>query len=579
MAIADDAPAKTPTPTNPQEFVKTYRPIAEQVGKEIGVDPRVILGQWGMETRWGSAMIGEHNLGNVKDPSGKGKMAEDKKEGSNDPYLSFENPEGWAQYYSDFIKRGYPNAVGAGSDISKFTEGLAKGVNGSYFGKTKPEEYQTALTGGYDSAVKIYGQGEEEKKPNPFGEPSALPPTINDKPEDKRPNLKDMPDWYKNLSPSVRNREGDISVGTVGAAGALAGLPFEFANKGLAKMEGKVNDAKAAFEAARIAANSTAGASADTAQKLAAEAQRLEAEYRASLAGYQALERELAESIAESKRFLPPESDPRAKVANAAGSENYGRKMPGQVPPDAMLAEIEDQTRGKNPRGKGAWDIADRNAANIETQKRLGMGEYKMTGTGSEQLVLSPEETARRQAQMDAAGQKAKQLSPLAQAAQAEVDTARQARETAEKVRQRETAAAQKTAREAKTTADTAQSGLKSATQQAPSNIGKIGALAQKIPGTNVVAGLGMGMSAAEALNRYEKGDYSGTVLSTVQTVLDGMAMLPPGTPVTAFLKGIGVVGGLATTAYDIYRTQQMDAAEKAKNPPQKARGGLTLMR
>jgi hypothetical protein len=356
-------------------------------------------------------------------------------------------------------------------------------------------------------------------------------------------------------------------------------VPLEFANKGLAKMEGKVNDAKAAYEAARIAAGSTAGASADTAQKLAAEAQRLEAEYRASLSSYQALERELAESIAESKRFLPPESDPRAKVANAAGSENYGRKMPGQVPPDAMLAEIEDQTRGKNPRGKGAWDIADKNAANIEKQKRLGMGGYKMTGTGSEQLVLSPEETARRQAQMDAAGQKAKQLTPQVQTAQAQADTALEAQRSAEKIRQREVAAAQKTAREAQTSADTAKSVLKSATQEAPSGIGKIGALVQKIPGTNILGGLGAGMSAAEALNRYEKGDTSGAVLSGVQVILDGMAMLPPGTPVTAFLKGIGVVGGLATTAYDIYRTQQMDAAEKAKNPPQKARGGLTLMR
>ena len=582
MAIADDAPAKTPKPTNPQEFVKIYGPVADQVGKEIGVDPRVILGQWGMETRWGSAVIGDYNLGNIKDPSGKGKRAEDKKEGSNDPYLSFESPEGFGQYYSDYMKRGFPNAIGSGSDIQKFTAGLAKGVNGSYFGKTKPEEYQTALTGGYDSAAKIYGQGEgesEDKKPNPFGEPAPLPSTINDKPVNKRPNLENMPDWYKNLSPKIRDREGDISTGTVGAAGALLGVPFEFANKGLAKMEGKVNDAKAAYEAARIAAGSTAGASADTAQKLAAEAQRLEAEYRASLAGYQALERELAESIAESKRYLPPDPDVRGKVAGASGAENYARKMPGQLPPEAMLSQVEDMTTGKNPRGMGAGDIAARNAANIETQKRLGMGEYKMTGTGSEQLVLSPEETARRQAQMDAAGQKAKQLSPLAQAAQAEVDTAKQARETAEKVRQRETAAAQKTAREAQTSADIAKTNLKSAAQQAPSGLGKVGAIVQKVPGSNVIAGLGMGMSAAEALNRYEKGDYSGTVLSTVQTVLDGMAMLPPGTPVTAFLKGIGVVGGLATTAYDIYRTQQMQAAEKAKNPPQKAHGGLTLMR
>jgi hypothetical protein len=581
MAIADDAPAKTPTPTNPQEFVKAYGPIAEQVSKEIGVDPRVILGQWGMETRWGSAMIGDHNLGNVKDPSGKGKRAEDKREGSNDPYLSFESPQGWAQYYSDFIKRGYPNAVGAGSDISKFTEGLAKGVNGSYFGKTKPEEYQTALAGGYDSAVKIYGQSEApaEKDSNPFGDIKPLPSFTNNKPENKRPNLEGMPDWYKNLSPKVRDREGDISTGTIGAAGALLGVPLEFANKGLAKMEGEVNKAKAAYEAARIAANSTAGASVDTAQKLAAEAQRLEAEYRASLAGYQALERELAESIAESKRFLPPDPDARGKVAGASGSENYARKMPGQLPPEAMLSQVEDMTTGKNPRGMGAGDIAARNAANIETQKRLGMGEYKMTGTGSEQFVLGPEETARRQAQMEAASQKSKQLSPLVQAAQGEVDTARQARESAEKLRQRETAAAQKTAREAQTAADVAKTSLKSAAEQAPSGLGKVGAIAQKIPGTNIIGGLGMGMSAAEALNRYEKGDTSGAVLSSVQVILDGMSMLPPGTPVTAFLKGIGVVGGLATTAYDIYRTQQMQNAEKAKNPPQKARGGLTLMR
>jgi flagellum-specific peptidoglycan hydrolase FlgJ len=581
MAIADDAPAKTPTPTNPQEFVKIYGPIADQVGKEIGVDPRVILGQWGMETRWGSAVIGDYNLGNIKDPSGKGKRAEDKKEGSNDPYLSFESPEGFGQYYSDYMKRGFPNAIGSGADISKFTAGLAKGVNGSYFGKTKPEEYQTALAGGYDSAAKIYGQSEApaQQESNPFGDVKPLPSFTNDKPENKRPNLEGMPDWYKNLSPKIRDREGDISTGTIGTAGALLGLPLEFANKGLAKMEGKVSDAKAAFEAARIAARSTAGASADTAQKLAAEAQRLEAEYRASLAGYQALERELAESIAESKRFLPPDPEVRGKVAGASGSENYARKMPGQLPPEAMLSQVEDMTTGKNPRGMGAGDIAAKNAANIETQKRLGMGNYQMTGTGSQQMILSPEDTALRQAQMDAAGQKAKQLSPLAQAAQAEVDTAKQARETAEKVRQRETAAAQKTAREARTTALTAQSSLKSATQQAPSGIGKIGALAQKIPGTNIVAGLGMGMSAAEALNRYEKGDTSGAVLSTVQTVLDGMAMLPPGTPVTAFLKGIGVVGGLATTAYDIFRTKQMEYDEKLKNQPQQARGGLTLMR
>lgn len=439
---------------------------------------------------------------------------------------------------------------------------------------------------GLDYVINIgenggFGQTNETqgaKAPSPFGEVTPLPPPPPPA-IDGRPNLKDMPDWYKNLSPSVRNREGDISTGTIGAAGALLGLPLEFANKGLAKMEGEVNKAKTAYDAARIAAQSTSSASSTTAQKLAAEAQRLEAEYRASLSGYQALERELAESMAESKRYLPPDPDARGKVAGESGTKTYARVMPGQLPPEAMLAQVEDMTTGKNPRGMGAGDIAARNATNIQKQKDLGMGGYKMTGIGSEQLVLGPEETARRQAQMDAAGQRARQLSPQVQAAQAQADTALEAQRSAEKLRQRVVASAQTTAQEAQTAADVTQSTLKSAATDAPSGLGKLGAIVQKIPGTNILGGLGAGMSAAEALNRYEKGDTSGAVLSGVQVILDGMAMLPPGTPVTAFLKGIGVVGGLAATAYDIYRTRQMEAAEKAKTPPQKARGGLTLMR
>ena len=581
MAIADDSPAQSPKPSSPEEFVKVYGPIADQVSKEIGVDPRVIIGKWGMETGWGTGIIGEHNLGNVKDPSGKGKRAVDKKENSNDAYLSFEDPQGWGRYYSDFIKRGYPNAVGAGSDIPKFTTALASGVNGSYFGKTKPEEYQKALTGGYDTASKFYAQNQEqqgqaEPSQSPFPDPAPLPADINAPPENKRPAFSDMPDWYKNLSPSVRNREGDISKGTLGTAGAIAGAGASLlGNKGLAAMEKRVTDAKSAYEAARAAASGASNASAQTAQTLAAEAQRLEQEYKASLSGFQALERELAQATAESTRYLQPEVDTRGKVAGESGTKAYARKMPGQLPPEAMLAEVEDMTSGKNPRGKGAYDIAERNAANIETQKRLGMGNYKMTGTGSEQFVLGPEETARRQAQMDVAGQKAKQLAPQVQTAQGEVNAAQQARDTAEKIRQREVAAAQKAAREAQTAEQVAKTGVKTATEAAPSGVGKLGAIWQKIPGANILAGAGMGMSAAEALNRYEKGDTSGAVLSTVQVLLDGMAMLPPGTPITAALKGIGVVGGLATTAYDLYRTHNMEQ----QKPPQKAHGGLTLMR
>ena len=437
---------------------------------------------------------------------------------------------------------------------------------------------------GKDYIVKIgdYGgfseTGNPPAEPNPFGDVAPLPPDINERAPEKRPNLKEMPDFYQKGSRMVRNPEGDISTATLGAAGAGAGVGASFlGNKGLAAMESNVSNAKAAYEAAKAAAQGAVGASADTAQKLASEAQRLEQTYRSTLAGAQTLERELAQATTQSTRYLPPDPDVRGKVAGASGAENYARKMPGQLPPQAMLAQVEDMTTGKNPRGMGAGDIAARNAANIETQKRLGMGGYKMTGTGSEQFVLGPKETALRQAEMDAATARIKQLAPQVQTAQAEADAALEARKAAEKIRQREVASAQRAAREAQTAQSVAQTGVEAATKAAPSGVGKIGAMWQKIPGANILGGLGMGMSAAEALNRYEKGDTTGAVISTVQTLLDGMSMLPPGTPITAALKGIGVVGGLALTAGDLYRTYNME--KQKPPPPQKASGGLILMK
>jgi flagellum-specific peptidoglycan hydrolase FlgJ len=161
MAIADDEVVGSAKPQNPTEFVKAYGAIAAKVGQEIGVDPAVLLAKWGMETGWGKHIVGEHNLGNIKDMTGQGKRGYDKQENSNDAYLSFEDPEGWARYYSDFIKRGYPNAMNTGSDISKFVTGLSNGVNGSYFGRTDPQKYQDAVSGAHQLASKIYGAPQE----------------------------------------------------------------------------------------------------------------------------------------------------------------------------------------------------------------------------------------------------------------------------------------------------------------------------------------------------------------------------------------------------------------------------------
>ena len=62
-------------------FIQQYSPIAESIGKELNVDPKIILAQFGLETGWGKSVIpGTYNLGNIKDPSGKGVRAHDKRE-------------------------------------------------------------------------------------------------------------------------------------------------------------------------------------------------------------------------------------------------------------------------------------------------------------------------------------------------------------------------------------------------------------------------------------------------------------------------------------------------------------------
>lgn len=131
---------------NIEQFITTYGPVAQQVSKEINVDPNVLLGQWGLESRWGQTEMAKkhHNLGGIKDFSGAGLEAKDNKTGSMDKYVKFEDPEVFGMYYADQIKRNFPLAVNTGPDVGAFTRGLASGKNGSYFG-VPVEEYESSL--------------------------------------------------------------------------------------------------------------------------------------------------------------------------------------------------------------------------------------------------------------------------------------------------------------------------------------------------------------------------------------------------------------------------------------------------
>lgn len=112
-----------------QEFATKYRSLAEQAGAELGVDPGLILAQWGHETGWGRGVPGKYNLGNIK---GKGTSAYDTLEKSSSQYKNYESPEAFMQDYVSQIKRNFPNAVGAGGDVGQFTKGLQKGRLGAY---------------------------------------------------------------------------------------------------------------------------------------------------------------------------------------------------------------------------------------------------------------------------------------------------------------------------------------------------------------------------------------------------------------------------------------------------------------
>jgi len=186
-------------------FVDEYGPVAKTVGKELGVDPSILLAQWGMESRWGSSTVGDFNVGNIKDFSGKGKKGFDKAEKSNDAYREYESAEAFGKDYVNLMQRNFPKAIGSGSDLDAFTSGLQNGRLGAYatdknYGKTlaktltslvpissaQAETAQPATTSDVDrrsvsGQVKSIGQGLERLK-NRFmtgsSEPQAAPQQV-----------------------------------------------------------------------------------------------------------------------------------------------------------------------------------------------------------------------------------------------------------------------------------------------------------------------------------------------------------------------------------------------------------------
>ena len=109
-------------------FVNQHYDTAKEVGDQLGVDPKLILGHWALETGWGKSVIpGTNNLGNIMDFSGKGVKAVDNQTGKTDAYRQYASTSDSAKDYASLLARKYPNVVGAGSDPDAFVNGLQGG--------------------------------------------------------------------------------------------------------------------------------------------------------------------------------------------------------------------------------------------------------------------------------------------------------------------------------------------------------------------------------------------------------------------------------------------------------------------
>jgi hypothetical protein len=299
----------------------------------------------------------------------------------------------------------------------------------------------------------------------------------------------------------------------------------------------------------------------------------------------------------------------------ASGASNWVRAMGEDIP--EVLASQAENMRKDNP--KGGQAIIDANAAAKQKLQSMGLGDFKLTEAGPGQLALPPQEAARleqelaaRQAQeateqaARAQANEAKRLAAEAdlarqrQAAEQRVEQARRSKisagERAAEAKRQANTAKQQAASQAKSdaakletaqiSARTAQQTAKEAAAAQPSGLTMAAREAgrrfsEKLPVIgNVLGAAGATLSTQEAVDRYKQGDYSGSVLGAIEAALNTASMAPPTSPASLAIKGVGAVGSIGMIpvwiAHDYFGNKGPWAPKKE---PQKARGGLTLMR
>jgi hypothetical protein len=556
-------------------FIEEYSPIAEQVSKQTGIAPSLLLAQWGMESSYGRKPVGQFNLGNIKDMSGAGTEAVDNKTKSKDKYLNFESPEAFGDYYANLMRRLYPKALNAGSDISAYAEGLRNGVKGSY---AEDENYEKVIRGAYQLTSGFYKDPEvPEVKVNPFEDYESE--------SSKFRREQDERDRNKKTEVNPEDQQGGITAPDIGAgAGAIANLlfpPMTSPEKAVKIDTGKAQEA-----------NLTAQDKLDLARRnlrtaVPQGADNLEDAYRQSQSELERIKNEQA--LLESRlRGLPPSPTPPAptpqeqlqiearKITGAGAPYNTVQAMASERVPYNLAKQAIDMTRGEG-HGKGAHDIIDIFNQAKEKAANLGGSDYVLTGEkGPGELYLPKEFAEPRNAEIEQRAEQTRQQQEfMAQMQeqerlllQAELDRIRQER-AAQGTRHnivtgqtKEAAPLKRALTKAETDAEIARRKLARAQEQPNAagrvlqNVGagsaKMGALPRAVVGSG--AGYIGVMSYQEALERFKAGDTSEGVLQALQAGSAAAAMLPPAGKGLTKARGAGVLGTLGLGGYQAGR-------------------------
>jgi len=591
-------------------FAEEYGPVAVQVSQKTGIAPSVLLAQWGMESNYGRSPVGDFNLGNIKDMSGGGREGKDNKTGSKDKYINFESPEAFGDYYSHFIRRLYPNALNAGTDISKYSQGLNTGVKGSYF-EDSLEEYEDKVRGAHKTTTGFYKDPEEIATVKPMTEAERI------QQERQEAGTTDEP-------PKPEPKETiDPATGALMGAGfsALGQIPFD------PQMPAKAPDLASLEDAAKKAKVRADIAEKRLQQRMSSttpiaggtDLDALEAEYKRTQFFLKYAEEDLQKAVNAQKAKVPPTTAPAAPSApqgvsvapetpsiitdpNAPSVDQHTRAIQGTT--------VDDVTgRARQTTYNERTSQIARNAANqqavlqalgqqglVDPSKALALTEG-ISGSTPSGVMVSPDLAGERQREAEleqrmaddkaaqerlaqqeemqrlkneralSAQQNAQAQKAFEQAQKAKASGVARAQTAAETAADRQ-AAAQADLASGRKLAKTAPgmvtrplevTGVKSgkAGMVTRAGIGAIGGL-QAARGINELAN----MPIEELIKRYQAGDRSPELLAAIQQVagagaqtgFGAAATVPVIGPRTARIKGAGAIGTGLMGAYEGYK-------------------------